>query len=208
MGSSQSGKMSSCNTQPKLRSLQVWLIPYKGENYLKIARMFRVWPFPRGHHLNLGAIPYKGSTFILADQRFCTLLPDTLRVYPSPTLHPTAGAVHTNCDKVCRQAFSRQITRLFPSSLYTKQIMEPRVYVSCSDIGLTCRTEDFWFINTCEELQKHFRCERGCGVELGYDVPNYVVNPNLSTYQACLVTQKEPRCMAAHPDTRRLCPCI
>lgn len=73
---------------------------------------------------------------------------------------------------------------------------------------MQCSTQDFWFINTCEELQQHFPCQRGCAVELGDDVPNYVVNPALATYQTCLVTQKEPKCSAKHPDTRRLCPCV
>jgi hypothetical protein len=72
---------------------------------------------------------------------------------------------------------------------------------------LACKKEDFWFINTCEELKRHFLCEKGCAVELGNDVPNYVVNPQLPTYQTCLVTQKEPTCSASHPDTQRLCPC-
>ena len=75
------------------------------------------------------------------------------------------------------------------------------------EVGLECKKADFWFINTCEELRQHFPCERGCAVELGDDVPNYVINPELPTYQTCLVTQREPTCAASHQDTRRLCAC-
>lgn len=73
---------------------------------------------------------------------------------------------------------------------------------------MTCSTEDFWFINTCEALARHFACEAGCAVELGPDVPNYVHDPSLNTFQSCLVTQQTPRCTAAHRSTQRLCPCI
>ena len=73
---------------------------------------------------------------------------------------------------------------------------------------MACRTEDFWFINTCEELSKHFPCEKGCAVELGFDVPNYVSSPELPTFQTCLVSQAEARCSALHTGTRRLCPCV
>jgi hypothetical protein len=72
---------------------------------------------------------------------------------------------------------------------------------------LLCYEGDFWFINSCEELTKHFKCERGCGVELGADVPNYVVDPALSNYQRCLVNQAQPKCRARHVATARLCPC-
>jgi len=41
---------------------------------------------------------------------------------------------------------------------------------------MECNSHEFWFINSCEELSKHFPCEQGCAVELGNDVPNYVVD--------------------------------
>ena len=53
--------------------------------------------------------------------------------------------------------------------------------------NLTCSASDFWFINSCEELQRNFPCERGCNVVLGDDVPNYVVNETMPTFHQCLV---------------------
>ena len=83
---------------------QMWLMPYKIEDYLKVARMFRIWPYPRGHHRNLLIMPVHGSRFLLADQRFCPLLPDQLKVLPSPTLQPTAAAVGKDCIITCKWA--------------------------------------------------------------------------------------------------------
>ena len=76
------------------------------------------------------------------------------------------------------------------------------------DQDMSCSTEDFWFINSCEVLQEHFPCAHGCATELGPDLPNYVMGPDLQTFQTCLVFQKQPECHASHPDTARLCPCI
>lgn len=55
--------------------------------------------------------------------------------------------------------------------------------------GLRCVDADFWFINSCTELRRAFPCEGGCAVELGHDVPNYVVDARQPTYQKCLVNQ-------------------
>ncbi len=54
---------------------------------------------------------------------------------------------------------------------------------------------------------QNFPCESGCAVELGSDIPNYVMDPNLSTFHSCLITQKQPQCDASHAATARLCPC-
>jgi hypothetical protein len=72
---------------------------------------------------------------------------------------------------------------------------------------MRCEAHEFWFINSCTELSKHFPCEQGCALVLGPDIPNYVDDPQLSTFQKCLVTQQEPKCQASHPGTSRLCAC-
>ena len=81
------------------------------------------------------------------------------------------------------------------------------MHLACRGEGLACHDRDFWFINSCEKLREHFHCEAGCAVELGADVPCYVDDPNIFTHQTCLITQKQPRCFAQHPATRRLCAC-
>lgn len=71
-----------------------------------------------------------------------------------------------------------------------------------------CSASDFWYINDCAQLQAHFPCERGCMLELGRDVPNYVMDPDLPNHGTCLVSQEQARCEAVHPGTARLCPCV
>lgn len=73
---------------------------------------------------------------------------------------------------------------------------------------MNCNAGEFWFINSCEELSQHFACEKGCAVELGEDIPNYVLDTTLATHQTCLVNQRQPKCDAANPSSRRLCPCV
>ncbi|KAK9813769.1 hypothetical protein WJX73_008446 [Symbiochloris irregularis] len=121
-------------TQVKLNQQppgQVNLILYKEESYPRTARQLKIWPFPRGHHQHIVALPYKGSTWLLADVRQCPLLPKHMRVYPSPTLQDLAAPPDTSCTDACKAE------------------------------GLVCSAEDFWFINTCEALAKHFPCSAG-----------------------------------------------
>ena len=79
----------------------------QAEAYPRIARQFKIWPFPRGHHQHLVALPYKGSTWLLADVRFCPLLPPELRVLPSPSLRDIAAPLNTSCTDACRWAGPR-----------------------------------------------------------------------------------------------------
>ena len=74
--------------------------------------------------------------------------------------------------------------------------------------SMACSVPDFWFINSCEALTRQFRCERGCAVEAGRDIPNYVLDPALHTFQTCLVSQDQPSCDARHTSTARLCACV
>ena len=78
----------------------------------------------------------------------------------------------------------------------------------CSVHSMACSPDDFWFINRCEVLAEHFGCERGCTVELGTEIPAYVLDPAYGTFQTCLVSQaQQPLCDARHNATARLCPC-
>ncbi len=75
-------------------------------------------------------------------------------------------------------------------------------------MGMRCSEGDFPFINRCALLQRAFGCERGCAVELGLDIPNYVMDPSLPGHGTCLVSQQQPTCDATHSATARLCPCV
>lgn len=65
-------------------------------------------------------------------------------------------------------------------------------------------------INTCDHLRRHFACEAGCGQNVGYDQPAYVVDPTASTAGQCLYNGKSSffSCDGSHPATRRMCPCV
>ena len=80
-------------------------MPYLGEQYVKHARAFRIWPFPRGHYKHMTVIPHKGSTFLLADQRLSPLLPSAMRRFASPGLQALAGKTSQDCNAVCGYAF-------------------------------------------------------------------------------------------------------
>ncbi|DBA72905.1 TPA: hypothetical protein ACH3X2_009866 [Trebouxia sp. C0005] len=157
---------------------KVYLALYTAESYPRTARKLGIWPFPRGHHHFVTKLPVKGAMLLLADQRFCPLLPEQHSMKPRKGLRAFPAAQHESC------------------------------YAACRNQEMECNSHEFWFINSCEELSKHFPCEQGCAVELGNDVPNYVVDVSLGSFQTCLVNQKQPKCEAANPSTRRLCPCV
>lgn len=93
---------------------------------------------------------------------------------------------------------------LLPGSMHDQL----RKFLLCRVGNMECSEGDFWFVNSCEVLRQHFPCERGCTVELGQDIPNYVLDRSLATHQTCLIAQKQPACRASHPATARLCPCV
>ena len=48
-----------------------------------------------------------------------------------------------------------------------------------------------------------FGCEKGCGHEVGHDLPAYVVAPDLFTFRKCLAGEYSlPTCEAANVKTR------
>lgn len=74
----------------------------QGEAYPRFARQFKIWPFPRGHHHHIFELPYQGSTWLLADSRFCPYVPSDKRVLPAPTLKDVAAPPNTSCSAVCK----------------------------------------------------------------------------------------------------------
>lgn len=82
------------------------LLPYLGENFSRVARQLRTWPFPRGHYRHALYLRTRGTLVWLADQRFCELLPEELRVRANPTLHPVVAKQAQNCDEACRWCYA------------------------------------------------------------------------------------------------------
>ena len=102
-----------------LRPGGTYLVPYRVEEYARLARYFRVWPYPRGHHRHVASVPFRGARVLLADRRFCPLLPAGERVLPAPGLTPVAAKRAQHCHEACAGA------------------------------GLRCQPSDFWFLNNC-----------------------------------------------------------
>ena len=73
----------------------------QGEQYPRLARQWKIWPFPRGHHRNVVYLPYKGSVWLLADARFCPLLLPELRLLPPDSLQKLPGAQGGSCTDTC-----------------------------------------------------------------------------------------------------------
>ena len=82
--------------------MQVYLALYTSESYPRTARKLGIWPFPRGHYHFVTRLPVKGAMLLLADQRFCPLLPDQLRIKPREGLKPVTAAQHESCHAACR----------------------------------------------------------------------------------------------------------
>jgi hypothetical protein len=77
--------------------------------------------------------------------------------------------------------------------------------------GYVCDDVDLVGLNTCDVLQKHFPCERGCEGNVGSDQPAYVPSSSSGGASAgkCLFNQNPQyfSCTGRHKTTLRLCPC-
>lgn len=97
-------RLLSGQSSGSLSPLQVYLRPYKLEEYESLVRPLGLWPFPRGHQRHLTALPIRGATLLLADQRACPALPAGLRIAPHQGLTPTTARRATDCNAACRSA--------------------------------------------------------------------------------------------------------
>ncbi len=84
--------------------MQVYLALYTAESYPRTARKLGIWPFPRGHHHFVTKLPVKGAMLLLADQRFCPLLPEQHSMKPRKGLRALPAAQHESCYAACRYA--------------------------------------------------------------------------------------------------------
>ena len=91
--------------------MQVYLALYTSETYPRTARKLGIWPFPRGHHHFVTRLPLKGSSaaagsrgalLLLADQRFCPMLPEQHKMQPQRGLTAIAAEQHQSCHAACR----------------------------------------------------------------------------------------------------------
>ena len=80
---------------------------------------------------------------------------------------------------------------------------------TCAQHALVCAPFQMPFVNSCGMLRQHFKCEAGCGHQVGLELPCYVIDPQQVTYHQCLTSDEAPtNCDASHPSTRRICACL
>ena len=160
----------------------VYLLLYgDAKTFNLYATYFRIWSHPRSHFEYLQMVEQDGDLFLIADVRFCPLLPDYLRIRPNPA----TTAVTASRGQTCRAACAAQ-----PG-------------------GLVCSAADFPWLNDCAVLRQHFACEKGCIMEKGQDIPSYV-SGTIPTKGFCVTKgHNEPStCDGRHGSTSRLCPCV
>ena len=102
----------ACHPVSDHLQLQVYLRPYKLEEYEALVKPLGLWPFPRGHQRHLTWLPSRCATVLLADQRSCPVLPNSLRIRAHPGLQPTAAQRGADCDTACRYVFDAMLKAL------------------------------------------------------------------------------------------------
>ena len=100
-GNATSCRVSMTPLSPAVPAARQQGLPVQGEQYPRIARQWKIWPFPRGHHRNVVYLPYKGSVWLLADVRFCPLLPPELLLLPPASLQKLPGSQGSSCTSTC-----------------------------------------------------------------------------------------------------------
>lgn len=178
LASAQPWEFNYRKDAPQPERGQTYLVTYVVERFTRAALRLKLWPYPRGHTQHVAVIPWEGSRFLVADRRFCPLLPQEQQLPPTEGMRPLPGRAWQSCKDVCAEG------------------------------GLVCAPRDFWWLNSCAVMRKHFPCEKGCTIELGPDVPAYVTDANQTLHQYCLITQKSSTCAAKHASTARLCACV
>mmetsp|Transcript_43297 Transcript_43297/g.69711 ORF Transcript_43297/g.69711 Transcript_43297/m.69711 type:complete len:264 (+) Transcript_43297:178-969(+) len=155
---------------------------YTLETFQKYASRYKLWRNqPRGTHRGLIIVHNQDDSYdVFADARKAwDYISPVEQMHPKPGIAIIPGNRGLSCSQVC------------------------------SNSGKRCEQSQLQFANTCEELMKAFACEAGCGHQMGYEIPSYVVESSERTYRQCLVADEVvSTCGASHPITRRLCACI
>mmetsp|Transcript_11858 Transcript_11858/g.28347 ORF Transcript_11858/g.28347 Transcript_11858/m.28347 type:complete len:623 (+) Transcript_11858:114-1982(+) len=149
------------------------------EAWAKIAEGLGIYTsnWPRGAFEHVTQLHKGGATLLLYDRRLSTIAPEAERIKPPPSLQMLAAPQGVNCDE------------------------------HCSTKSLRCDKAWFDFVNDCSYLHANFPCQRGCGYEVGEDIPNFVSDQKHPMSGFCLITDAIPTCHNKHPSTSRLCAC-
>ena len=157
------------------------LLLYSREEYKGIAKALGLWGENQRATSN-GTITLKpngGGTLLLADRRKCPYLEESERIKPPPGLQQLRAPLGVSCDEACAKA------------------------------GARCDASALEWGNNCDAMAKFFRCEAGCGHQVGPELPAYASAQDLDTHGQCLISDiAVSTCKAAFKKTERLCGCV
>jgi alpha-1,3-mannosyl-glycoprotein beta-1,2-N-acetylglucosaminyltransferase len=158
----------------------VFLLLYSDSaSFARLASFFKIWGHPRSHFQYLQVLEYERDIYLIADVRFCPLLPDYLRVRPSPQVVVQVAQQGEDCN------------------------------AACASKELLCSNGDMPWLNTCTALQQHFPCERGCILETGGDIPSYVsADLPTKGFCVTKMHNELILCTGMHLGTTRICACV
>jgi hypothetical protein len=143
-----------------------------------IAKHFQIWAHPRSHYKYLQMLEHGNDIFLIADVRFCPLLPEYLQVRPSPDFATVVAEQGEDC------------------------------VMACARKNQVCSSPDLPWLNDCNVLKKHFPCEKGCILETGLDIPSYVSGAlPTNGFCVTKMHNELIVCQGQHVGTSRLCAC-
>lgn len=159
----------------------IYLLTYQDtKTFTEYATFFKIWKQPRSHYQYLQMVELQGDLFLIADVRFCLLLPEYRRLLPSKEVNAIAAKQGTSCGDACAAS------------------------------GQTCSASDMHWLNNCKTLGKFFPCGAACIMEEGKDLPAYVSSEALPTHGFCVRKPHNEAilCEGMHFGTSRLCACV
>jgi alpha-1,3-mannosyl-glycoprotein beta-1,2-N-acetylglucosaminyltransferase len=174
----KAGELGKITKNPAKDS--VYMALYEASTFRSLAVMLSLGhESPRLNYHGVTRLPLKrGAALLLVNQQACGHLPDRLRIKPPERMQVLVGGRGQACSGACRAA------------------------------KMTCDDKGFDFINTCTALEKVFNCPRGCGQEVGPDLPAMVVDERDNNFQMCITNVNSGKCDGHNSATQRLCPCI
>ncbi|CAK9038572.1 unnamed protein product [Durusdinium trenchii] len=155
------------------QSTHHYKIPYAREDFATVAKKLQLYPGqPRGARRGviLTQHPQSRVKIALVDRRQGRgLLPESELWLPDPAQEIKSGKPNESCNYICEEA------------------------------GMKCVRQQLEFGNRCEVLKQFFKCENGCGHQVGRELPCYVQDKDRDTALQCLISDEasQPDCVFA-----------
>eukprot|EP00951_Prasinocladus_malaysianus_P001967 scaffold14017_cov36-Prasinocladus_malaysianus.AAC.1 len=191
----------------RLRGDNVYAAFYRVPNFKAMVKPLRLGhDSVRLHYQGVTRLPLTASTtLLLVDEVPCqqsSVIPPEMRATPPEGMEVVIGGRGEHCSDVCRKSGNHACLSWLAS------VESPANTYSISFPLRMCKDGYFDFLNSPEIMEEYFGCERGFGLEIGQDLPAYVVGPEEEHYQACVINFGSSRCSGRHQATARLCPCF